>query len=124
MFNITGTSRFGEQGLRAGRLVFYGTDPVHPELLYASGDAMTRQIVDEHDDVVTYGENIGVPGCMVPPLPNLRARMRQPILTDMWAAEADAPTRPVFTTVGNWAQSWRDAHIRARTTCGASIMNG
>ncbi len=112
VFNITGTSRFGEQGLRAGRLVFYGTDPVHPELLYASGDAMTRQIVDEHDDVVTYGENIGVPGCMVPPLPNLRARMRQPILTDMWAAEADAPTRPVFTTVGNWAQSGRDAHYQ------------
>jgi len=65
-----------------------------------------RSILDDHDDVVTYGENIGNAGCPIPPLPRLRARTRQPVLLDMW--EAGAPTNAAFTTVGNWKQAGRD----------------
>jgi hypothetical protein len=113
VFNVTGTSRFPEQGLRAGRLVYFGTDPVHPELQYASGDPAMRKLIDEHDDVVTYGENIGTPNCSIPPLPRLRARTRQPVLLDMWAC--GAPARDVYTTVGNWAQTGRDVVYNGET---------
>jgi hypothetical protein len=113
VFNITGTSRFTEQGIPVGRLVYYGTDPVHPELQYAAGDPLMRQIVDEHDDVVTYGENIGTDACAIPPLPRLRARTRQPVLLDLW--RGGPPGRNTFTTVGNWAQSGRDVEYQGRT---------
>jgi hypothetical protein len=113
VFNVTGTSRFAEQGLRTRRLVYHGTDPVHPELQYAAGDPLMRQIIDEHDDVVTYGENIGTPGCAIPPLPRLRAHTRQPVLMDLW--NGPSSTRDVFTTVGNWAQSGRDVTWEGET---------
>ena len=92
--------------MKTSRLVYYGTDPVYHEIKYAQGNPEVRSIIDEHDDVISYGENIGNPGCPIPPLPMLRAKMRQPVLTDLW--ENDAVTRNAFTTVGNWKQGGRD----------------
>jgi hypothetical protein len=106
VFNIAGATRLRELGLKTGRVVYFGTDPVFHEIRYASGDLQVRSILDDHDDVVTYGENIGNAGCPIPPLPRLRARTRQPVLLDMW--EAGAPTNAAFTTVGNWKQAGRD----------------
>ena len=113
VFNVTGTSRFAEEGLKTGRLVYVGTDPVYPEIRFAEGDEDVRRTIDEHDDVVTYGENIGMPGCLIPPLPRMRARTRQPVLLDLW--EAGAPARREFTTVANWRQGGRDVQFAGET---------
>jgi hypothetical protein len=113
VLNVTGTSRFAEEGLEVGRLVYYGTDPVWHELTYANGHELTREILEEHDDVVTYGENIGTSDCAIPPLPKLRARTRQPVLVDLW--DAGPPRRDVFTTVGNWKQDGRDIRFNGQT---------
>lgn len=106
VFNFTGATKLAEEGLEAKRLVYLGTDPVYHEVTYAAGDPDTRAIIDEHDDVVTYGENIGTPHSPIPPLPNLRTTTRQPVLIDLWQSEN--PRRPHFTTVGNWKQSGRE----------------
>jgi hypothetical protein len=106
VFNVAGASRLAEEGLKTGPLIYFGTDPVFHELAYASGDWLVRDIVDAHVASVTYGENIGTPGCAIPPLPNLRARTRQPVLLDEWAN--DVVPRSTFTTVGNWRQDGRD----------------
>jgi hypothetical protein len=113
VLDVTGSTRLAEEGLEVGRLVYLGTDPVFHEIAYADGDDETRRIVDEHQDVVTYGENIGTPASPVPPLPRLRAWTRQPVLLDLW--QAGAPARPEFTTVGNWRQGGRDVRFRGET---------
>src|SRR4051812_22750901 len=59
VFNVAGATRLSEDGLHAGNLVYFGTDPVYHEVMYHNGDPEARAIVDEHDAVVTYGENIG-----------------------------------------------------------------
>jgi hypothetical protein len=106
VLNITGATRFAEEGLKVGRLVYYGTDPVYHEITLANGDEDTRSIIAEHDDVVTYGENIGCVDCPIPPLPRLRATTRQPVLLDLW--QNGPPTKREFTTVGNWKQDGRE----------------
>jgi hypothetical protein len=106
VFNIAGATRVAQEHLKVRRLVFYGTDPVWHELAFAQGIGDTGVVLEEHDDVVTYGENIGQPGCAIPPLPRLRATTRQPVLMDFW--ESPAPARREFTTVGNWLQTGRD----------------
>src|ERR1044072_6329730 len=53
VLNVSGATRFAEEGLKTGRLVYYGTDPVYHEIKYAEGDIATATIIDEHDDVVT-----------------------------------------------------------------------
>jgi hypothetical protein len=113
VFNIAGASRFKEENLEIGRLVYFGTDPVYHELAYFDGNANTRDIVDEHDDSVTYGENIGTLLCAVPPLPHLRARTRQPVLMDLWSGGGKPHDR--FTTVGNWKQDGRDVQFKGET---------
>jgi hypothetical protein len=111
VFNVTGATSLAEQGLKAGRLVYFGTDPVHQELAIAKGEELW--LLEEHDDFVTYGENIGNPDCPIPPLPRLRAKTRQPVLLDLWAG--GPPSKPEFTTVGNWKQNGHDIEYRGET---------
>jgi hypothetical protein len=113
VFNIAGATRIAEEGLKVARFVYYGTDPVHHELAYANSNTNVCTLIDEHDDCVTYGENIGKADCPVPPLPRLRARTRQPVLLDLW--RTDAPTKDVFTTVGNWQQLGLDVDYAGET---------
>jgi hypothetical protein len=104
--SIVGCTRLAEEGLEVSRLVFVDTDPLWPQIRYAQGDPDVRSLVDEHDEVITYGENIGRDGCRVPPLPKTRGWMRQPVLLDMWATSD--PPRDAYTTVANWKQGGRD----------------
>jgi hypothetical protein len=113
VFNVAGATRPDVDGLEVGRLVYFSTDPPYPELAYAGGDPEMRAIVESHDDVVTYGENIGTDRSLVPPLPRLRARTRQPVLTDVW--RGTAPTNDRYTTVTNWKQLGRDVEFRGET---------
>jgi hypothetical protein len=105
VLNVTGATRLKEEGLKVGRLIFFDTDPVYHEVSFANGDEGTSRLVDEHDDFVTYGENIGEPDCPLPPLPRLRAKTRQPVLLDLW--RDGPPTNDAFTTVANWRQGGR-----------------
>lgn len=112
VLNVAGATRFEEEGLKVGRLVFFGTDPVYHEISYRKGNPEVVRLVDEHDDAVTYGENIGRPGCRIPPLPRLRATTRQPVLMDLWAD--DSPRGESYTTVGNWKQRQRTLRFEGR----------
>ena len=113
VFNVSAATRFEEEGLKTGRLVYYGTDPVFHEIKYAQGDEGVITFVNEHDDIVTYGENIGNPGCTIPPLPRMRAKTRQPILLDYW--QNGEPSKKEFTSVGNWKQGGRDIEFKRET---------
>jgi hypothetical protein len=110
VLNVAGATRFSCEGLKVGRLVYFGTDPVYDEITYANGSEETRAVIDEHDDFVTYGENIGNRECLVPPLPRLGAKTRQPVLLDLW--ESGPPSKRAFTTVGNWKQEGREVEYR------------
>jgi hypothetical protein len=119
ILSITGSTRIEEEGLEAGRLVYVCTDPVVHEVRFAAGDEDVRTLVEEHDDIVTFGENIGTGRCPLPPLPRLRGRTRQPVLTDLWEPESHAGNGAGtrigasgnFTTVGNWRQEGRDTEF-------------
>ena len=113
VFNVAGATKFGEEGLKTGRLVYYGTDPVYHEIKYSQGDSDTITIINEHDVAVTYGENIGNPDCLIPPLPRLKAKTRQPVILDYW--KGGKPVKNGFTTVGNWKQAGRDLEFMGDT---------
>lgn len=100
VINVSGATKFAEEGLKVGNLVYLGTDPVEHEVGYFNGDKNILAIIAEHDMFATFGENIGTEHSPIPPLPGLRARTRQPILVDLW--EAGPPQKDEFTTVCNW----------------------
>lgn len=113
VLNVAGATRFAEEGLKVGRLVYFGTDPGVHEIAYAKEDENVWTIIEEHDECVTYGENIGLAECSIPPLPRLRARTRQPVLLDLW--RDGPPSRQEFTTVGNWRQDGFDIDFENET---------
>ena len=106
-----GATRFIEEGLKIGRLIYFGTDPGHHEIAFSKGDEAIRNLVAEHHDCVTYGENIGNADCAIPPLPNLRSKTRQPVLLHLW--QNSKASKKGFTTVGNWKQAGRDIEFNA-----------
>ena len=112
--DIAGATRLRtREALTTRRLVYYGTDPVYDDIVFATGDRVTRQAFDQYDDFVTYGENIGRPDCPIPPFPRLRARTRQPILLDCW--HTDRAPREQFTTVCNWRVGGHDIIFEGET---------
>jgi hypothetical protein len=106
VLNVAGATRLAEDGLEAGRLVLLATDPVYHEATYLAGDPETRAVVDEHDCVASYAENVGTPRSPLPPLAGQLAVTRQPVLVDLW--RDGPPARPHFTTVANWRQEGRE----------------
>jgi len=113
VFNVAGATQLAADGLKAGRLVYYMTDPGIAEIPFAAGDSKTVSHIQEHQDVVTYGENLGTDRCPVPPLPRLRARCRQPVLLDLW--ETAGPPRCAYTTVCNWKQRGYEVRFAGET---------
>ena len=114
VLNVAGGTRLRtKEDLKVGRLVYFGTDPVFDELAYRKGDKAVRRTIDQHDDIVTIGENIGNAECALPSLPRLRAKTRQPVLLDYWQAEP--PSKQEFTTICNWKQNGRDIEFEGET---------
>jgi len=114
VLNVAGATRLRtKEGLKVGRLVYFGTDPVYHEIAFAKGDRIARRTIDQHDDFVTYGENIGNPDCPIPPLPRLRAKTRQPVLLDLW--QGGPPLKKEFTTVCNWKQEGHEIEYQGET---------
>ncbi len=114
VFNIAGATRLRtKEELKVGRLIYFGTDPVYDEIQFAKRDRIVCEYIDEHDEFVTYGENIGRGECPIPPLPKLKARTRQPVLLDLW--QSGPPMKPQFTTVCNWKQAAHDLEFQGQT---------
>src|SRR5437660_12364524 len=86
VFSITGSTRLAEEGLEVGRLVYVCTDPVVHEVRFAQGDEDIRTLVEEHDDVVTYGMNIGAPDCYMQPFHTLLEKNIKPVLYELCTA--------------------------------------
>jgi hypothetical protein len=112
VFNVAGAT-YPDGEFDRSRLIYFETDPVVHEIAYAQGDERIRNLVDQHYASVTYGENIGTSHCPVPPFPNLRAKVRQPVVLDLWPVQP--PGRQEFTTLGNWKQSGMDFEFQGDT---------
>lgn len=94
-----------------GRLIYVETDPVQLQVELHDGVASTRAFLDPHLAFFTFGENIGRPGCGLPPTPGYEFRpTRQPVVLDFWPSSPIADGTP-FTTVGNWRQAWREVTL-------------
>jgi hypothetical protein len=114
VLNISGASGLrATDGFKVGNLVYFGTDPVYHEIGLANAHEASMEIIGQHDSTVTYGENIGTPGCPIPPLPVLKARTRQPVLLDLW--RDGEPSKSQFTTVCNWKQSGYEIQFQGET---------
>ncbi|MEJ7872812.1 MAG: hypothetical protein WKF67_11195, partial [Rubrobacteraceae bacterium] len=95
----------------APRRVFLDIDPGFGQMWRALGLADPFR---GHDDHVTIGENIGLPGCVIPTCGLDWITTPQPVVLDRWRPGAGADSKP-FTSVASWRGPYGPLEYRGRT---------
>jgi hypothetical protein len=115
LLNLCGATVLNEDHALAPRRIYVETDPVTNQLELASGKRKTREVLEAHDTLFSYGENYGGPGCRVPLPEGLRfLKTRQPVDLELWPMCFDAQAAR-YTTVGNWRQNGHDVSWNGET---------
>ena len=110
--NLHGGTLPRPEQLATRRLVYVETDPVELQVQLDRGDADAMELLAAHCAFFTLGTNFGAPDCGVPLPPGLAFNHTlPPVLLDQWDLDAFG-SRPLFTTVGNWRQEFRDVSFR------------
>ena len=87
--------------------VFLDDDPGFTQLWEASGSPGSR--LADHDIHLTYGVNIGRPGCPVPTVGRRWHPVLPPVVLDEWPVAAPVSGAP-FTTVATWRSPFGAVH--------------
>lgn len=83
-----------------GVRVFLDDDPGFTQVWDATGSPGSR--LCDHDLHLTYGANVGRPGCPLPTAGRRWHAVRPPVLLDEWAMPPGPPLPRRFTTVATW----------------------
>jgi hypothetical protein len=108
--NLTGATTLRDAYLEVPVRIYLETDPVMPQIEVAQGRRFTIDMLDAHTHHFTYGENIGRPGCGVPPTSYAYRPTRPPVILDWWTPVGDPTASAVhpFSTIANWEQQEKD----------------
>ncbi|HSG08990.1 MAG TPA: glycosyltransferase family 2 protein, partial [Longimicrobiales bacterium] len=111
IINLCGGTQPLPEHAETGRLCLVMTDPVQVEIELWQGRQETRDFLDAHATLFTFGENYGKPGCGLPVSPDYELMpTRQPVVLDFW--ENDRQPGDSYTTVANWHQPFRNLRYK------------
>ena len=113
VINVAGVNRIPPER-RGGRpAVYIDIDPGITQVRAEQGDALLRAILDEHDHLFTFGENVGTPRSALPTDGYHWHPTRPPVAIELWATAR--PPGAAYTTVGTWNAGERDLVFRGET---------
>jgi hypothetical protein len=112
LINLSGHTILKDAHLGVPVRIYLETDPVTPQLEIAMGREFTIDLLAAHTHHFSFGERLGLPGCMVPVERFSYRPTRQPVVLDWWPPPSSFPRLPAgglrFTTVANWEQTYKD----------------
>jgi ATP-binding cassette subfamily B protein len=112
IINLHGGTEPRPEHYATDRLVYLETDPVALQLELFRGEQASIDFLAPHCAFFTFAENLGNADCALPVSERFDFRpTRQPVVTDFWTPYRRGPGQ-TFTTIGNWAQPWRDVEFR------------
>lgn len=115
VLNLCGGHRLRDEHAAIERLVLLQTDPVAQQIAIARGDRGVIDELDHYDDLFTYGENIGSPGCGVPVERYRWIPTRPPVVLEWWNGAGPPADDAPLTTIGNWRNEGADVVWRGET---------
>ncbi len=110
IWNLCGATRLRDEHHQGAKLVYVETDPVFEQIKVASGDVGSRAILEEHDLLFTYGENLGAHDCPVPLSGYTWHATRPPVVLDLWEGSTVAEPR-FFSTIATWENKGKDVEL-------------
>lgn len=105
--NVSGASMIPDCLPPSAVRTFLDTDPGYNQILYVMRPEWSPNVdrwvdlVDGHDRHLTYAENIGRPGCLIPDTGHDWRPTRMPIVTELWTRRAPVEVG-AWTTVMTW----------------------
>lgn len=115
IFNLHGSAKPSAELSGPGRLVYIGTDPGMLEMSLYDGEEWAEKYLAAHAAFFTWAENMGRPGCRLPvPQKFTFKPTRQPTILNLWDSPDRSPGER-FTTIGNWAQPYREVQVEGET---------
>lgn len=109
LMNVSCATVMRPEYLRIPRRVLIDSDPMFTQIqlatqtMFTAGEPRLAELVAQHSDHFTFGENIGADDCRIPACGIAWRPTRQPICLDEWPV-TPVPTAPTaaVTTVMNW----------------------
>jgi hypothetical protein len=112
LLNLAGVNYFPLEHRNGRPALYVDLDPAYTQLKLATGDAALQAILEEHQLIATFGENIGTSRSLIPTGGFVWHPIRQPVIGDFW--KNGGPPRPAYTTVGHWDSRGRELVYQGR----------
>lgn len=117
--NLSCSTFLREEYARIPARALIDSDPMFTQIQYSSEQMFTpgeagglRRMIDGHNYLFTFGENIGAAGCRIPTCNLHWHTTRQPVCLDRWKVLPWVPdfSAASFTTLMNWTAGKRLQH--------------
>jgi hypothetical protein len=106
LLNVTGAQDLRDEHLGIPHRAYVESDPFALQVKYLNGDAVTREQLDAHTQLFTFGENIGQPDCQIPGTGHTWHATRQPVDLSIWSAAES--TVDAYRTITTWSNKGKD----------------
>lgn len=105
--NVSCSSFLKDEYLGIPKRVLIDSDPMFTQIqcyyeLEGLANSNTKQMLDNHNYLFTFGENIHADDCKIPLIGYKWLTTRQPVCLDLWRKK-DAKTLYDFTSIMNWS---------------------
>ena len=99
--NVTGAQELRDELLQCRRRIYVESDPFALQVRVAQGDPGTIQMLEAHDTLFSFGENLGAADCEVPMERFQWLPTRQPVALDLWY-NPTMPSTASYNTITTW----------------------
>ena len=103
--NVCGSHELNDDLRAIRRLIYVESDPGVEQIKIDLGEKATRDYLEEHHVLFTFGEAVGTDRFPVPRHGLEWLPTRQPIVTDLWYSEKAPSPDAVYTSICNWSTS-------------------
>jgi len=106
--NISCSTVMRDEYLKIPVRILIDSDPMFTQIQYRSrqmftpGSSGLKQLVDVHNFLFTFGENIGATDCGIPTCGLKWSTTRQPVCLNYWQKQTSNNSAKSFTTLMNW----------------------
>lgn len=106
--NISCSTFLRDEYLKIPIRVLIDSDPMFTQIQYSvpqmftPGEPRMKEMLNAHNYLFTFGENIGAADCLVPGAGLIWHSTRQPVCTNYWKVQSGFDPAASFTTLMNW----------------------
>jgi hypothetical protein len=112
--NVTGAQEIREEHMRCRRRIYVESDPFVSQVKVAAGDAGMIKMLEAHDTLFSFGENLGQADCDVPIERFQWHPTRQPVVTDLWQHNYSG-AGDTYNTITTWTNKGKNITFRGDT---------